>query len=353
MKLNFDEMMQYSESKPELRAKLETVDGVDVTIFSYMVSMTDTFSDAIAQEFRGTVFCNTTKECICRPLPKFFNVGEKETTLEHLIAWENAVFYTKHDGSMLTPVVINDKVFWKTKNTFFSDVAINAQKFYDRTVDEPEYAELYAQVRNNDVTQIFEYVGPGNQIVLPYEREELIFLGERHIETGQYTPAKELHVPGLTYSEILYMEDIEGFVIWDGNQLVKAKSMWYMERHKIASEFNVKAIIRATLDNTVDDMLGTIAQLGMTLRHFQVQQLRDEVVFEKMAVTSMVDTYWEMINALNLTTRKDFAIKINQIVPQEYRAIMFKLLDDKDVDEMINKIVYEHVYADYKPGQAE
>ncbi len=348
MQLTFDMMMKMCNSKPELRAKEEMVDGNLVTIFSYMVSMTDTFDSELAQEFRGIVFCNETKKCICRPLPKFFNVGEKESTQHHLIDWCDAEFYIKHDGSMLTPVVINNKVFWKTKNTFYSDVAINAQMFYDRTVDNPEYAALYAEVASTTHTQIFEYVGPGNQIVLPYAEESLVFLGSRCIETGNYSPAQELKVVDVAYADVYEMEEVEGFVIWDGNQLVKAKSEWYMARHKITSDFNTKRIIAATLDNTIDDMLGTIAQLGMTLRHFQVCELRDEVVREKLDMLALVDRYWSITKNSGSTNRKEYALFINAHIPKEYRSIMFKLLDDKRIDEIIDKIVFTAVQYRYR-----
>lgn len=341
MILNFDEMMQFVDNKPELRAKEEVVDGRVVTIFSYMVSMTDTFDSKLAKEFRGTTFDNETKQCICRPLPKFFNVGEKDETQHHLVDWDNAVFYTKHDGSMLTPVLINNKVFWKTKNTFYSDVAIAAQKFYDANPFELHDITTY--------TPIYEYVGPGNQIVLPYEKEELIYLGYRDINTGEYFPSSEHYVPDMTYEQVVDLEEVEGFVIWDGNQLVKAKTNWYLERHKICSDFNIKAIINASLDNTVDDMLATIAQLGLTLRYYQVAQLRDKVIRERFIIEHDVETFFELVTEHNTGSRKDVAIYITTgFIPKEYRGIMFSMLDGKDVQEAINKLTFEAVYAEYK-----
>ena len=351
-------MMQLADTKMELRAKVEEVNGRSVTIFSYMVSMTDTFDSPLAKEFRGTTFDNETKECICRPFPKFFNVGEKECTQPNLIDWANAKYFTKHDGSMLTPVLINNEIVWKTKNTFFSDVAIAAQNFYRRAVKEdpnrfPQVTEAKKDILA-EYTPIFEYVGPTNQIVLPYDEEDLIFLGWRNIRNGGFVHSPKLEVKGVTYEQIVNMEEIEGFVIWDGNQLTKAKTMWYMERHKIASEFNVKAIIQATFDNTVDDMLGTIAQLGMTLRHFQVQQLRDKVVREQFSVTYDADMYYKFVTDQNLETRKEQAMYINSgVIPKEFRSIMFKKLDGKDTQNDVNKIVYENVYAEYKPTGPE
>lgn len=344
MNLTFDEMMKYVDTKPELRAKVEEVNGREVTIFSYMVSMSDTFSTPLAKEFRGTVFDNETKQCICRPLPKFFNVGEKEETQPHLVDWDNAVFYTKHDGSMLTPVLINNKVIWKTKNTFFSDVAVNAQKFYD--ANPFELGDITTH------TPIYEYVGPNNQIVLPYEKEEFIFLGCREIETGLYFPSAMQQVKDMTFDKVINLPEVEGFVIWDGNQLVKAKTQWYMERHKISTEFNVKAIINAVLNDTVDDMLGTIAQLGLMLRYYQVQDLRNKVVREKFMVEHDVDTFFALVP--KDASRKDQAIYINSgVIPKEYRGIMFSLLDGKDVTEAVNKIIFEVAYAPFKNSPEE
>ena len=355
MNLNFDEMMALCNSKKEFRAKEEFVDDVSVTIFSYMVALSDTFDSELAKEFRGTTFITSTKECICRPFPKFFNVGERPETQKELISWRKAKFYTKHDGSMATPVLINDKVFWKTKNSFFSDVAINIQKFYDNNkhpILGKDHRDAIRRLKH--FTPIFEYVGPDNRIVLEYEKEELIYLGFRNIESGEFLPHEDTSNNNITASDIFNMEDIEGFVVHDGNQMVKMKTEWYLERHRIVSDFNPKSIIKATLDESIDDILGVVSQLGMMDRFKEISDLRDETLTEKMYQRYMIEQCWALVKRFS-SNRKEFAFKVQQSFPhiKQYIPFMFLMLDGKSYVDKLNKLVYNTVYEKYKPVGTE
>jgi tRNA splicing ligase len=119
---SFDDFIELTKKKEEIKCKEEIIDGQKVYIFSYMVSMENTFDSDLARECRGIVF-DENKNCICRPFHKFFNVGEKEFTLPDKIDWNNIDHVgIKHDGSMLTPVFINNKIYFKSKKSFYSDV---------------------------------------------------------------------------------------------------------------------------------------------------------------------------------------------------------------------------------------
>ncbi|MEA3370309.1 MAG: RNA ligase [Campylobacterota bacterium] len=347
MKFNFNKMMDLCNSKDEFRAKEETVDGVDVTIFSYMVSKSDTFDSELAKEFRGTTFRNDTKECICRPFAKFFNVGEKEETLVDNVDWDNAKFFIKHDGSMATPVLINNRIFWKTKNSFFSNVAQNIQKFYDNNAS-VAFGHVNLKRMLNHFTPIFEYVGPDNRIVLDYEKEELIYLGFRDLLTGEFIPCEETQAHNLSYDQIYNMKGIEGFVIHDGNQMVKAKTQEYVENHRIVSEFNPKVIINATLNDTIDDILAVVSQLGFTLRYYQIQKLRDEVVNCELNILHDINSHWMTFGHMK-NNRKEFAQAVNKHVPNELKPFMFLMLDSKDIDNKLKSLVYDTIYKEYKP----
>ena len=58
------------------------------TVACYMFSSAGTFDDKWSQECRGIVF-NSTGEVVSRPLHKFFNVNERESTLVANIPWDN------------------------------------------------------------------------------------------------------------------------------------------------------------------------------------------------------------------------------------------------------------------------
>ena len=345
MNLNYDEMMELCVSKKELRAKIEYVDNVSVTIFSYMVCLTDTFDTELAKEFRGTCFLTESKKLISRPFPKFFNVGEKEDTQENCIDWNNINFYEKFDGSMAVPVLINNKIFWKTKNSFFSDVAIKIQNFYENNASSV-YGHKNLKRILKRFTPIFEYVAPHNRIVLEYEKEELVYLGHRSLEDGNYVPTS----PSKTVSkdEIKAMKGIEGFVIHDGCNLYKMKTDEYFEHHKIVSDFNPKAIIKASLDETIDDILAIVKQLGFTLRFYQIQELRDETLKEKLKINNEVQVAWNSVQPFK-NDRKEFAQKVNETIRKEIKVFMFLIIDRKNHIDKIDKLVYDTVYARYKP----
>jgi RNA ligase len=351
MQLDYNEMVQLCNDKQEFRAKTETVGGVEVTIFSYTVCFSNTFDSELAKEFRGTVFRNDTKECICRPFPKFFNLGERPETQCDQIDWETATFFTKHDGSMATPVLINNKIFWKTKNSFYSDVAKKVQAFWENTRHEGENIfssrqGLLFSLNKCHFTPIFEYVAPHNRIVLNYETEELKYLGFRDIYTGEFWPYTGLQ-EDVTHGEIFDLEEVEGFVVHTKDQMFKMKTKWYLDRHKICTEFNPKKVIECTLNGTIDDMIAVIYQLGLPERAVDVEKLRDETQQKLFNVKETTKEYFNCVQ-YSSSNRKEFAEKVNNLVHPHYRGFMFSLLDNKDITKAINKLVFETVYSTHK-----
>lgn len=340
MEFNFNNMLKLVDQKEELIAKEETVDGVKVVIFSYMVQMTNTFNSDLSLEFRGPVFLKNSEKCISRPLPKFFNIGERPETQLNEINLNNVSYFIKHDGSMAVPVLINDKIFWKTKKSFYSDVAIKIQKYYDSSdlKISKEFLKKY--------TPIYEYVGPDNRIVLDYQKEQLIYLGFRDNKTGFFTPNQRIQVHNLDYSMIMNMENCEGFVIHDGNKIVKSKTKWYLDRHSIVTEFNPKKMIQAALDDTIDDIIGTIYQLNLPVRAKEVEKIRDKTLSLKLKIINICDV---LFNSFYAEDRKEFALKIKDVVPNEYCGILFKKHENKSYEHILNKLVFEKIYSEYKP----
>lgn len=353
MQLSFDEMMELVESKEELRAKREVVDGIPVIIFSYMVAMTDTFDSELAKEFRGATFREDTKELISRPFPKFFNVNERADTQFDQICWENARYYTKFDGSLAIPVVINGWIHWKTKKSFYSDVAIQIQNFWHRNnrmthpVSGEGFTEAVLTTACERFTPMFEYVGPNNQIVLEYPEESLRYLGFRNNTTGEFFPFFKNECFNVPYEVINKLPDIEGFVIDDGKQLVKVKTQWYLDRHNLCTEFNHKNIIRASLDGTVDDMIACIYQLGLSERAKCVEKLRDEVQTYLLSCKRIIEQSFHDVQYYQ-SSRKQFAEQVQRTVDPKYRSFMFLMLDGKDYTSNLHKHIFNAIYVKYK-----
>lgn len=344
MEITFDKMMDFCKTKKELRAKEEIVDGVPVTIFSYMVAFIDTFDEEIALEFRGTTFRNDTKECICRPFKKFFNINERAETQEDKLDLSEAFYFTKFDGSMATPVLINDKIFWKTKKSFSSDVAIKIQKYYDET---HQHEHLIKNHLLMNTTPIFEYVSPNNRIVLEYKKEELILLGFRCNDTGLYIPNFENTVDINSFHDIYEMKGIEGFVICYFDNMVKCKTSEYMQNHRIVTQFNPKEVIKSVLNETIDDILAVVYQLGMSDRAKEIENIRDKVLTYKLNLMEQVNSYFDEVKELK-NDAKEYALMVQKSFDNEYHKFLYAMRTGKDITKIINECVFEKVYVEYK-----
>lgn len=162
------------------------------TVINYLVVSGDTFPDvtdvnsALRRECRGLIFCSKTGRILRRPLVKFFNVGERDETQIHRLDFtRDHKVYTKIDGSMIVPFEVgygSGNIRWGTKMGL-SDVALKAEVFVAKN---PKYMDFAKWCISQDISPIFEYVGPNNRIVVKYEKEDLVLLTARHMITGEY-----------------------------------------------------------------------------------------------------------------------------------------------------------------------
>lgn len=159
------------------------------TVLNYVVSMADTFNmegpddltGAMRRECRGIIF-GTDGKIMSRPFHKFFNIGEKDETQPHVLDFSaDHTLMTKLDGSMLRPILVDDKLRWGTKMGF-SEVAEFAEEYIAKN---PKYNDFGWFCVEQGWTPIFEYVGPHNKVVLTYD-EGLTLLAVRDNITGGY-----------------------------------------------------------------------------------------------------------------------------------------------------------------------
>lgn len=271
-----DDLIPHIKDKPEIRIKQEN----GFYIVSYMISNQNTFDNDYALECRGITF-NYEGKIICRPYQKFFNVNEREDTQQHNIDWNNVISISdKVDGSMITPVLIDNKIRVKTKKSFSSDVAKLAQQFVDEKED---YQNFCYDMIEKGYTPIFEWVSPKSRVVINHEDDNLILLNIRHMVTGEYMPeqevkffAKEWNIP-VTDKHVFQSpeqlithchnaEGIEGYVVQfeDGN-FVKFKTPWYLKLHHAVSFIRERDIAEMVLDETIDDKKSYLNELGVKL----------------------------------------------------------------------------------------
>lgn len=276
---------------PNVRFREEVVDGVSVTIVCYMLSDPDLWEKELGTETRGPCFDTATGELLSLPFEKFFNVNEKEHTqapvVQELMDRQVPYICEKLDGSMITPVMINDKIFLKTKKSFTSDVAIEAQA--SMTSNVKDLCEFFIM---SGVTPIFEFTSPNNKVVIDYgDKPQFKLIAGRDMKTGLYIPqealdhwAKEFNIARPSWhinhdlqdlmGLLTHEEGIEGWVIYVGGQRFKIKTQWYIDRHRMI-DIRERDVARFVLDETLDDLIPNMLAAGADMD--RVREIEHEI----------------------------------------------------------------------------
>jgi RNA ligase len=337
-------------------------DKGDYTVINYVVSKADTFGsgeltkeDLIRRECRGITFCSKTGDILARKYHKFFNVGEREETLpDNIDITDPHVILDKMDGSMLVPVLINDKIEWHTKMGA-TDVAKQVEEFVALNPHYNEFARMYCR---NGITLIFEWCSRKQQIILDYPEDQLVLTGARIMKTGAYftyeglvSATEDWDIPvvdnfGTVFGLESFMEvareqkDFEGYVIrFDNGQMLKIKTEWYVQIHKAKEKIlQDRHVVGMILDNTLDDVKGFLSK----------EDLDSLNVFETKIVDAMENLARTAVQFVAERKKldwikKDFAIKAT-ITHSMDRALIFAIWDDntmyntrKVVEQMVRK----------------
>lgn len=329
--------LDHLRSNPMIRFKVEEVNDVLVEIVSYMISDKTLWDDPATLEARGNVYDVNTGKCICACFPKFFNVGEREDTMPELIKEQFVECFEKRDGSMITPVLIDGDIFWKTKKSFNSDVVLLAKKTVPRNVEGFAYG---CQVLG--LTPIFEFTHPDNRIVLDYSNDpNFTLIAIRSNESGNFMSwdrlmswAESVSIPTVkkydkTWDEIVYdienSTNIEGYVLVlkDGRR-VKFKTQWYLSMHHTMTDLRERDVAEAVITEVIDDMKSLVSS-------------------QNQDITPLLDIEYRVVNEID-TIRKEVEIYANYwkdysfkeaaigLKGNEYFSLIMSLLRGKDPD---------------------
>lgn len=156
----------------------------------------------VVLDSRGLVLCANTLAVVRRPFRRFFNIGEAPS-YEQDIDYHNLVALEKVDGSLVTLYYnqVTDHWHFGTRGTPFADsnhrfggtfaeriaatanisAALPGSIEFDQAVD---------ALLERGVTYLFEYIGPENHHVTPYESNELVLLGAQHHDGIEFTPVQ-------------------------------------------------------------------------------------------------------------------------------------------------------------------
>ena len=310
------DLMPFIADKPEFKV-MKQENGTQV--ISYIIATDESFDNAGALECRGITF-DTDGKIICRPLHKFFNVNERESTQVNVLPWSTVHrVMDKRDGSMINTCLVNNEVRVKTKKSFTSDVAKVAQVWFDQHSNYVRFARELAEM---NYTPTFEFTSPTNRIVLSYEQEEMTLLHVRHNFTGEYWNQTQLETlaknAGVKLVDTMSVADIseflksakdvkgiEGWVIQFANgEMVKLKTEEYLVAHRLITFVRERDVAEMVLDENLDDVKSAMLERNISLDKLHAVEHRVLTILREME--NEVEGSFEKNKEMS---RKDFAAK--------------------------------------------
>jgi RNA ligase len=275
-------LVGYPEFIVAVKDEYTVIDYKHETSTTFLMTDENDLGGAIRRECRGIMFNNSDGAIISRPLHKFFNIGQHPETHPDLLGEHisKGVVYTKEDGSMLRPIVLNDRVYWGTRMGR-TDTSALVEKFTEHHDIFNTFAEFCDLEK---VTPIFEYVGPENRIVLRYNKNKLVLLCVRDNYSGEYLDVEDFvdvfyafmkdQFDELSESiEIVQsigkfntaqelidyvrpLKNLEGFVVDYNGHKVKIKADEYVLIHKVKDNIREdRYIAEMYLIGSIDDNL--------------------------------------------------------------------------------------------------
>jgi RNA ligase len=319
-------------------------DFPDLTILNYTETCTwDRAWESTTLMSRGLVYNSTTFEVVARPFTKFFNhnqEGAPALTLDTPV-----VVTEKMDGSMgilyQTP---DDKWAIATRGSFASEQALWATKFYN-----DNYAEWWEPV--DGFTYIFEIIYPDNRIVVDYgDKQGLVLLGKVNKRTGRtrvlgrhetLCPSDIVEVHEFkTYGEVIASDqrsNKEGFVLWSPTEdwRVKIKHEEYIILHRFMTQINERHVWE--LLATKSDYVSVFAAAPDEFHQWLNDVVLNLQLEHSKIISEAKETFSQIIAVVGTqSSRKEFADAVKDL---PNKALLFKLLDNFDIDEIVWKLV--------------
>jgi T4 RnlA family RNA ligase len=341
---------------------LAAIDGADEFIIAqkdgyqvvnYAVRTPETFPPvfenidaAIRRECRGLIF-DDSGWLLSRRYHKFFNVGETdEVQLDKIDFTQPHTVLEKLDGSMVSPILIENGFRWTTKMGI-TEIAMQVEEFVAKN---PKYTDFIEFIDNNDLTPIFEWCSRKNRVVIDHPTDQLILTALRNNFTGAYHQYSRLrfiaevwNIPcvealqvggGKDWLQVANaMQGKEGIVIrFADGHMVKVKSEWYVLRHTSKEAITrEKNVIRYIVNGQLDDIYPYLTQEDKNRINNFSNAFWAEVVFQS---NELEDAYREIRTKFG-TDRKKFALEWAPILPSLTASFLFLMWDGFCAQEVI------------------
>lgn len=313
----------------------------DLTLYKYNEECSHNgFWNETNRLCRGIIF-SADSTLIARPLPKFFNLNEEaESSIDNLPQC-GFVVEDKLDGSCGIGYLSEGSWWLATPGSMVSEQASRGTAMLAR------YDIKRMPI---DVTPIFEIIYPENRIVVDYCGEEkLVLLAimeyngqewhwsrvDQMAETCGFERPQRFSHDNL--AALPHRENSEGYVIrFENNFRVKVKSPWYVAVHRLLNYMTPKNVIelirgreyRAILEKLPPDLQASMDDIRAAV---QTAWLNHRAV-----ITGI-------FNAAPRGDRKTFALWVKAHAPIKYLGALFGLLDQREIEDLLWKIVLEEI----------
>ena len=298
---------------------------------------------------------------LATPFPKFFNYSENPEYEKDINFNEQPIVMEKLDGSLGISYFFDGEIRFATRGSFTSEQAIKATEIWRK-----KYAHMFWMNENNvffnhPYTILVEVIYPENRIVVNYNGlEDLVLLGlithtktdyiDWHYET-LVDFAKDFSMPvakqyKLTLDKMLEMKkslsaNEEGWVLrFSNGKRLKIKGDKYLQVHRIMHGLSDKAKFEAWANGKLEELIMVLPEEFREELEIFNEKLNFIVRSKKMILQNKFNKF-----ANEADTRKDFALKVNKEIPQEYRHIMFKAYNTGEINE---DLIKQHIYKNYQ-----
>ena len=381
---DFPRIENISDVLPAIKDRPEFIvaEKEGYTVLNYNVNFEDTFPpvrvtggsakmreeralhNALRRECRGIIFDSKTGAIIRRPYHKFFNVNERDETLERNVNLSAShEIMEKLDGSMIAPFIVDGQMIWGTKMGA-TDVAKPVEEFVKNN---PEYVMFVGPYLDHGFTPIFEWCSNKQRIVLDQPEDMLVLTAIRNMRDGSYFSHSklldsvvdfEIPVVGVLKSSdgsmadfVKYvhdLEDLEGYVVrFQSGHMVKLKCHWYIQIHKAKEAIlQDRNIVQIILEEKLDDIKANVTQ-----------EERDRLaVFEteiNKAIIEIADVVYAYLMSMQKRgiDRKEFAINHTGDVHKMLLPVVFRNFDEpteQGVMHSIRELVRNHLGKNVK-----
>jgi RNA ligase len=260
----------------------DVTDDGELVIYTYTDQCTYEMAwDDVTRHSRGHVFNVLTGECVARPFPKFFNLGENQEALPERFPWDRPYdVYEKMDGWLGVLYRHEGRFKVASRGSFHSGGAAWATEFLGR---------FDLSCLPDAATLCFEIIHPHHQIILSYDEPTLVILaafdrltGDEYARPVVVEWARQIGLPVVPMHAALTMEDLlrhqkererfEGFVIRfaDGRR-AKVKTEWYLRLARLMADLSPIAVWEAMAGGKVrtEYMHGVAEELRPTAEKYR------------------------------------------------------------------------------------